>query len=99
MFQGIERLEAGNFLKLNEKNFQIQPYWRIEDVAPVYDDEESAAANTRFLLEEAVKRQLVSDVPVGIFLSGGIDSSAVTAFASRHYSSTIKTYSVGFDFG
>jgi len=98
MYEGIERLESGAFLRLSKDNFQIRPYWRIEDVAMVSDNEENAAQKIRLLLEKAVKRQLVSDVPVGIFLSGGIDSSAVTAFASRHYGSTIKTYSVGFDF-
>jgi asparagine synthase (glutamine-hydrolysing) len=49
-------------------------------------------------MEESVKRHLISDVPVGIFLSGGIDSSVITALSSKFYSGKIKTYSVGFDF-
>jgi len=53
---------------------------------------------TKNKLENAVKRQLVSDVPVGVFLSGGIDSSAVAAFACRNYDKKLSTYSVGFDF-
>ena len=50
------------------------------------------------LLERAVRDHLVSDVPVGVFLSGGIDSSAITAFAARHYGGRLKTFSAGFDF-
>jgi len=58
---------------------------------------EEIIVETRRLLEEAVRRQLVSDVPVGVFLSGGVDSSAITAFASKHYSGRLATYSAGFD--
>ena len=60
--------------------------------------EKQAIYQVKNLLEESVKRHLVSDVDVGVFLSGGIDSSAITAFASKHYSGKLKTYSVGFDF-
>jgi asparagine synthase (glutamine-hydrolysing) len=60
---------------------------------------ESEVVNrVRNLMEESVKRHLISDVPVGIFLSGGIDSSVITALSSKFYSGKIKTYSVGFDF-
>ncbi len=52
----------------------------------------------RRLLELAVQRQLVGDVPVGVFLSGGVDSSAIAAFASRHYEGKLATYCAGFDF-
>lgn len=98
LFDGIERLESGHWLRLRDSKWEIQPHWRVEDVPWVEDDEATAVEKTRALVESAVKRQLMSDVPVGVFLSGGVDSSAVTAFASRHYGGTIKTYSVGFDF-
>ena len=98
LFDGIERLEAGHWLRLRDDRCEIAPYWRVEDVCRIADDEQTAVAKSQALVEAAVRRQLVSDVPVGVFLSGGIDSSAVAAFASRHYEGTIKTYSVGFDF-
>jgi asparagine synthase (glutamine-hydrolysing) len=63
---------------------------------PVNTDGESVAVEKkRMLLETRVKRQLVSDVPVGIFLSGDIDFSAVTAFASRHYSAVSRPFRWG----
>lgn len=98
LFEGIRRLEPGHWLRLNQLECEIRAYWRTEDAVNVGDDFETSTVKTRGLLEAAVKRQMVSDVPVGVFLSGGIDSSAVTAFASRHYGGTISTYSVGFDF-
>jgi asparagine synthase (glutamine-hydrolysing) len=98
LFEGIDRLEPGNWLRLREGWSAIQPYWRVENVAEIKDTEVTAVEKVRSLVEGAVKRQLMSDVPVGVFLSGGVDSSAVTAFACRHHCGTIKTYSVGFDF-
>lgn len=77
---------------------------KIKKYASIYNTEKSsdslseAADKTAELLENSVKRQLLSDVPVGIFLSGGIDSSAITAFASKYFSGKIKTFSAGFDF-
>ncbi|TWT98628.1 asparagine synthase (glutamine-hydrolyzing) [Stieleria varia] len=57
-----------------------------------------AIEETRERLEAAVRSQLTGDVPIGVFLSGGLDSSAITAFASRHYPGKLRTFSVAFDF-
>jgi asparagine synthase (glutamine-hydrolysing) len=98
MFKGIKRLDPGHWLKFGAEEERQEAFWELMPTQNASDAIEDATAKIRFLLEQAVKRQLVSDVPVGIFLSGGIDSSCVTAFAAKHYSGKIRTYSVGFDF-
>lgn len=98
LFSGITRLLPGYFIQvdLNSLKAKVKSYWQPAVQASVVKGDIVKQAHD--LLEQAVKRQLVSDVPVGVFLSGGIDSSAITAFASRHYQGTLATYSVGFDY-
>ena len=104
LYRGIQQLLPGHYLELDLEAFawQLRTYWSQASILVrtphVRGAAESDVARTRELLEQAVRRQLVSDVPVGVFLSGGVDSSAITAFASRHYGS-LATYSAGFDFG
>lgn len=98
LFAGVKKLLPGHFMVAGRAGIKAEPYWRLEDVPDVKASADSAADGVRGRLENAVKSQLVGDVPVGVFLSGGIDSSAITAFASKHYPERIKTYSVGFDF-
>jgi asparagine synthase (glutamine-hydrolysing) len=103
LYQGIRKLLPGHYLELDLATFssKIECYW-----SPTHylgcdkytGSVDERIQQTRNLMERAVKRQLVSDVPVGVFLSGGVDSSAITAFASRHYAGKLATYSVGFDF-
>ena len=76
-------------------DFVLEPFAGSEIPA---DAESRWGEELRALLDVAVKRRLVADVPVGVFLSGGIDSSAVTAFASRHVpTGNLKTFSIGFE--
>jgi asparagine synthase (glutamine-hydrolysing) len=102
LYAGIEQLPPGHYLELDLESFAyaVRPYhsFRASGPVPVASDSADSARQISRLLEQAVKRQLVSDVPVGVFLSGGVDSSAITAFASRHYRGRLATYSVGFDF-
>lgn len=100
-FKGINQLNPGAVVEVNSKgNIKLSRISTgsstnfIENVSTFED----AVKEVRILLEEAVCNQLVSDVPVGVFLSGGIDSSAIAAFASKHYSGKIHTFSAGFDF-
>jgi len=104
LYQGIKQLLPGHYLELDLKSFQcvIREYWSLKRQASYtrvsHHGKRDIIDETRRLLEQAVMRQLVSDVPVGLFLSGGVDSSAIAAFASRHYKGRLATYSVGFDF-
>lgn len=98
LFEGVNKLLPGHCLTVDSKGIKVAPYWKLEDVPRVDVNPSEAAIEVRRLLENAVKSQLVGDVPVGIFLSGGIDSSAIAAFASKHYPERLKTFSVGFDF-
>ena len=98
LFEGIKKVQPGHFLTINQSNVQSTPYWRIEDVEQVQIESGEATSAIRERLEQAVRAHLVSDVPVGVFLSGGIDSSAITALASKHYRSRLQTFSVGFDY-
>lgn len=95
---GVEKLSPGHFLTVDARGVRQEQYWSIAQSPPVADDVPTATARVRGLLERAVSDHLIGDVPIGIFLSGGIDSSAITAFASAAYPGRIRTYSVGFDF-
>jgi asparagine synthase (glutamine-hydrolysing) len=96
-------LLPGHYLELDLTTFgvSIRRYWSfpaMPDGAAARRSDRDIIHETRLLLEQAVQRQLVSDVPVGVFLSGGVDSSAIAAFASRAHSRPLATYSAGFDF-
>lgn len=103
MYAGIRQLPPAHSLTLDLATGQVStpaPYWAVSDL-PRWDgpvDDDAIVATTRDLLDKAVQRQLHSDVPVGAFLSGGVDSSAIVALASRHYAGKLRTYTVGFDY-
>lgn len=98
IYNNISKVDPGSFIAISNGKPELRKYWDIDYNAVCDDDEDTAVEKIKYLLENAVKRQLVSDVPVSTFLSGGIDSSAVTTFAAKHYSSALHTYSVEFDF-
>lgn len=98
-FQGIRKLLPGHYLRADAQGISEHVYWRPTDLGVRDEPEAELRARTLELLERAVARHLIADVPVAVFLSGGIDSSAVTVLAARHYAGKLKTFSVGFDFG
>ena len=98
-FRGIHVLEPGHRLVLEAGQApRIEPYWTFPalDRAAMYDDRERCTRELAALLEESVRMRLVSDVPLGALLSGGLDSSLVVALMARHSSGPVVTVSVGF---
>jgi asparagine synthase (glutamine-hydrolysing) len=99
--EGIWKLPAGHNLVLAQGAAPvIKRYWRyelVEDASLARRSDESLAEELRELLDRAVQRRLMADVPLGVFLSGGIDSSAVAALAARHLGvGNLRTFSIGF---
>ena len=80
VFRDIKEVKPGWSLVYNRSGAHLQQYWKLES-QPHLDDLDTTAETIRNLLEDTVERQLVSDVPVCVLLSGGLDSSAITAFA------------------
>ncbi|MEN6350924.1 MAG: asparagine synthase-related protein, partial [Syntrophomonas sp.] len=99
IFRGIKELRPGYSLIYNHNGIRLHKYWSLQS-RPHKDDLTTTAANVRRLLHDAVSRQLVADVPVCTFLSGGLDSSAITAFAAAEYRESgrdaLHTYSVDY---
>src|SRR5438045_5906822 len=97
IYEGISKLPAAHTLTLEDGQVKVERYWKLsyETRRPVPSVQE-AAEQLRDLLADAVCMRLVSDVPLGVLLSGGIDSSVVTALAVRASSETVKTISIYF---
>ncbi|MDO8499685.1 MAG: asparagine synthase (glutamine-hydrolyzing) [bacterium] len=95
MFAGIKKLPAASYLHWNHNKFSIHKYWQVEDFSDLPSKVE-AVTDVRAIFRDSVKHQLISDRPVGIFLSGGIDSTAVLGAANEFHDGQIKTFSVGF---
>lgn len=101
IFNYTHKLEAGHSLQLNIKSSElsIEKYWDVIDCynQPKLDiSEQEAMDETERLLKSACEYRMVSDVPVGMFLSGGYDSSAVTALLQSERTEKLKTFSIGF---
>jgi asparagine synthase (glutamine-hydrolysing) len=99
MFRGIRKLPPATLLTVEGGEVQERRYWRIPSEVDRCVKEEEWFERVRSRLAESVQMQMVSDVPLGAFLSGGIDSSSVVAFMARASDRPIKTYSIGFDGG
>ena len=97
IYEGINKLPAAHTLTLEDGNATVREYWHLsfKTTQPV-PSVEDAAAELRRLLADSVRMRLVSDVPLGVLLSGGVDSSTVAALAVRSSSETVKTYSISF---
>ena len=98
-FRGIRQLPAGHFLKVTDGRYRLEQYWDLEFVESPKVTLNEAAEQVSDAVQEAVRLRLVSDVPLGCHLSGGLDSSIVTCTASQILKERVKTFTGAFNEG
>ncbi len=99
LFCGIQQLPPGHYLAWNdsgEDQVVTKPYWQMRFDPDEQMEENTAAEEVRSILNRAVKRHLISDVPVGVFLSGGLDSSAILALSANNVQGGRKAYTIAY---
>jgi asparagine synthase (glutamine-hydrolysing) len=97
LLEGIEKLLPGHYLVAERGRTEIREYWDVPFGRPEKHSEQEWIEQIRAKLQEAVKLQLVSDVPLGAFLSGGVDSSTIVAIMAGLTGRPVKTYSIGYE--
>src|SRR3989449_4704304 len=96
-YRAIRKLEPGHSLRWRDGEIRIEQYWQPDFSKKIDISEQEAGERAIEILRDAVKVRLMSEVPLGAFLSGGIDSSAVVALMSQESSEPVKTFSIGFE--
>ena len=97
MFVGIRKLPPGHVLTYRKGSFKLKKYWDVEFSYGRAQPEEFYIERILSLLDEAVRIRLISEVPLGAFLSGGVDSGIVVALMARNMGEPVKTFSIGFE--
>lgn len=95
LLEGVEKLRPGTWLEWRDGRTRSEPYWQLRFAPRAWTIDDARTELDR-LMSQAVKEHLVSDVPLGVWLSGGVDSSAVTHYASQSFPGQLKTFSVSF---
>jgi asparagine synthase (glutamine-hydrolysing) len=96
IFRGIKKLPPGSYLRFAHGRTEVKEYWDFQFDSPETRTEQEYVEELRTLLDESVRLRLISDVPLGAFLSGGVDSSAVVGLMAVHMDQPVKTFSIGF---
>lgn len=99
IYKNIYKLQPAHLLVLKNGELNIKKYWELNFANKIMISENEAAIEVHRLLEESVKLRMYSDVPLGAFLSGGIDSTVVVSLMSQVAGKRIKTFSIGFEEG
>ncbi len=99
LFENIHELRPGHWIEVKRGGIRLKQYWDIRFDAADEATDDQWVAGLREELKKSVRYQLISDVPVGCALSGGVDSSLVTALSCENSISTMKTFTIGFDHG
>ncbi len=98
MFSGIEKLPAGHYLVWKRGKMKIKQYWNVTFLERKQKvDEEATKEELKSKMEEAVRVRMRANVPLGVLLSGGIDSGAIASFAAKLSHKPVKTFTVGFE--
>lgn len=96
-FKGIKKLEPGHWLRWKDGTIETRRYWLPDFSKKIKISEEDAIEETTRLLRESTRMRMISEVPLGAFLSGGVDSSTIVALMARESSTPVKTFSIGFE--
>jgi len=97
LFSGIKKLEQGHLLTIEDGNISVKKYWELDASEPLHQSENDIVSSLRDRIKKSVEAHMISDVPVGAFLSGGIDSSFIVGLMSQLTDEPVKTFSAGFD--
>jgi asparagine synthase (glutamine-hydrolysing) len=96
-FSSISSLAPGHYLTWKDDKIRTEQYWKFDSSKKTIFRIEDAISQTNETLEESVRLRLISERPIGVLLSGGVDSTLVTAYAAKNHDSTLNTFSIGFD--
>ncbi len=96
-FKEIRKLEPGHWLRWKDGRIETRRYWRPDFSKKIKITEEEAIEETTRILRESTRLRMIAEVPLGAFLSGGVDSSIVVALMAQESSQPVKTFSIGFD--
>lgn len=98
IWKEISQVAPGTYLKFESKTQEVKSsrYFDLDKSESLHDNEEEVMKQSDFLIDQAVARRMISDVPVGAFLSGGVDSSLVAYYMAKNSESKINTYTIGF---
>ena len=99
VYEGIYELRPGELLRVQDGSVKFERYWRPQEsaITGLWWAQEEMVEHLHAQLRDTVRSHLVSDVPLGLFLSGGVDSSALLAFMRREVTGSIKTFSIGYE--